>query len=525
MPTKSPSYDPSSVPSKSQSPSKITSLKTTESPSFIPSDGPSSLPSYSPTRLPSNALTYSPSNEPSTMPTGETCDQNSDCRSEICEDGTCMKITGEICSHDSECSSKVCRNRTCYESDACKKLKHTDGSAFDKDTIVLVFVGSGFTSLDAWRAQVRMSYSSFHSTKMFDDNNPLFISLYVNKLFDPICKYGEVTLRFLSCEMTDARVYAEKCFPTGPLRQTIVVHNNSTYGGIGSSDYNFAALSIHARGPDVAIHELGHSLFNLADEYNLLSKTTNSSLEANCDTQGCSKWSDLVDNGYASCTIKACNTGPNLPDYFVGALSFMDNITLPVGHVNWRFTCCTFLALTKTTPDYCEEYNSGVFEAGDLLEYCSKNDYQWNGKENYPNYTISDTITQEGTSGKYVYLENAKQLLISKDFEYVGSSSRMNSNLHLRSEIFGDIPHEKLSFFAENGDAVKITIVFSSGERLVQFRKKHYLVHGPLSEFESDSSESDPLDVKLPIPYLYVVVDGNKGDVIDVIVTDVVFSF
>jgi len=62
MPTKSPSYDPSSAPSKSLSPSKIPSLTPTESPSFVPSDGPSSLPSYSPTRLPSNALTYSPSN-------------------------------------------------------------------------------------------------------------------------------------------------------------------------------------------------------------------------------------------------------------------------------------------------------------------------------------------------------------------------------------------------------------------------------------------------------------------------------
>jgi len=299
-----------------------------------------------------------------------------------------------------------------------------------------------------------------------------------------------------------------------------VVHNDKEYGGAGYSYLNVATLSINAAGPLVAIHELGHSLFNLADEYSY-NDSSDSAQSPNCDTSGCSKWSDLIDNDLAGCTIKACNTGPNRPaDYFVGERSFMQYLSYPVGEVNLRFSCCTFLALTGNAPDYCEKYDSGVFNAGHLLEYC-KNDYQGYGAV----YPTSDTNKQEGTSGKYVYLENAKQLLISKDFEYVGSSSRMDSNLHLRSEIFGDIPHEKLSFFAENGDAVKITIVFSSGERLVQFRKKHVLVHVPFSELEPDSSESDSLDVKLPLPYLHVVVDGNKGDVIDVIVTDVVDYF
>jgi len=430
------------------------------------------------------------------------------------------KTTGEICSQNSECSSGVCQNGTCYKSDVCKKIKHAYGSAFDKDKIVLVFVGSGFTDLDAWRAQVTTSYSSFDSFKFFDPTNPQFISVYVDELKPSFCYYGCSGIRrLLCCNIATAQTFAEKCFPTGTTHQTLVVHNDNEYGGAGYRYQNMATLSINAAGPLVAIHELGHSLFNLGDEYSY-NDSSNSALNPNCDTSGCSKWSDLIDNDLAGCTIRACNTGPNRPaDYFVGERSFMQYLDSPVGEVNLRFSCCTFLALTGTAPDYCEKYDSGVFNAGHLLEYC-KNDYQGYGAV----YPTSDTNTQEDSSGKYVYLENAKQLLISKDFEYVGSSSRMDSNLHLRSEIFGDIPHEKLSFFAENGDAVKIMIVFSSGERLVQFRKKHVLAHVPFSELESDSSESDPKDVKLPLPYLHIVVDGNKGDVIDVIVTDV-FSF
>jgi len=429
------------------------------------------------------------------------------------------KTTGETCSQKLECLSGVCRNGTCYKSDVCKKIKHAYGSVFDKDKIVVVFVGSGFTDLDAWRAQVTASYSSFDSFKLFDPTNPQFISVYVDTLKPSFCYYNCAGIRrLLCCSVTTAQTLAEKCFPTGTTHQTIVVHNDDEYGGAGYRYQNMATLSINSKGPLVAIHELGHSLFNLGDEYSY-NDSSNSASNPNCDTNGCSKWSDLVDNDLAGCTIKACNTGPNRPaDYFVGERSFMQYLDSPVGEVNLRFSCCTFLALTGTAPDYCEKYDSGVFNAGHLLKYC-KNDYQGYGPV-YPTSDSKITLTmQEGTSGKYIYLENSKQLLISKDFEYLGSSSTTDSNLHLRSEIFGDIPHEKLSFFAENGDVIKITVVFSSGERLVQFRKKHMLVHVPFNELEHDSSESDP--AKLPFPYLHVVVDGSKGDVIDVIVTDV----
>jgi hypothetical protein len=51
-----------------------------------------------------------------------------------------------------------------------------------------------------------------------------------------------------------------------------------------------ATTSLHDLGLTVTIHKLGHSLFELADEYSSSPFGLNS---PNCATAGCSKWSDL----------------------------------------------------------------------------------------------------------------------------------------------------------------------------------------------------------------------------------------
>ena len=71
--------------------------------------------------------------------------------------------------------------------------------------------------------------------------------------------------------------------------QTVVVHNDAKYGGAGYRNSNVATTSIHASGPLVAIHELGHSMFKLADKYSNGSGNLNS---ANCATNTCDKWDD-----------------------------------------------------------------------------------------------------------------------------------------------------------------------------------------------------------------------------------------
>ena len=68
--------------------------------------------------------------------------------------------------------------------------------------------------------------------------------------------------------MAKASALADKCVPKGASRQTVVVHNDLTYGGAGYGSADVATATIHPSGPDIIIHELGHSLFELGDEYN-----------------------------------------------------------------------------------------------------------------------------------------------------------------------------------------------------------------------------------------------------------------
>jgi hypothetical protein len=65
---------------------------------------------------------------------------------------------------DSDCESWPCRENTWYASPECKAFKHNPGQEFDKDLVVIVFVGSGFTDLMAWRMSVEKLL--MHSTSL-----------------------------------------------------------------------------------------------------------------------------------------------------------------------------------------------------------------------------------------------------------------------------------------------------------------------------------------------------------------------
>ena len=152
-----------------------------------------------------------------------------------------------------------------------------------------------------------------------------------------------------------------------------MVQNSVKYGGAGYASLNIATTSLNSSGPQVAVHELGHSLFELADEYNSGSGTDNS---PNCGNNNCDKFSDLVSAlSNVSCEIAGCRNG----NYFIGENSLMRYLNYPMGDVNLRFTCCSYQALTKEMPAYCSKYE---FTNGYLLSYCQK-DYQGYGSDSY----------------------------------------------------------------------------------------------------------------------------------------------
>eukprot|EP00979_Chaetoceros_neogracilis_P000106 scaffold28_cov180-Chaetoceros_neogracile.AAC.3 len=121
----------------------------------------------------------------------------------------------------------------------------------------------------AWRMSVEKTLYAFNEFEMFEYSNSSYIALYVDELdTDAYCNFQcEGTPMLLCCDLSQMRSATKKCLPPGINANTIVIENSKEYGGGGYRYANMATTSLHDLGPTVAIHELGHSLFELADEY------------------------------------------------------------------------------------------------------------------------------------------------------------------------------------------------------------------------------------------------------------------
>lgn len=175
-------------------------------------------------------------------------------------------------------------------------------------------------------------------------------AFYVDTLNVGFCEYEcKGIARLLCCNTAKSQDIANLCLPLSATRQIIVIHNDPRYGGAGYVSSNIATTTTNADGPKVAQHELGHSLFNLGDEYTYGSAEDDM---PNCDSEGCSKWTDLIEEGKASCTPGRCKNG----EYYSNGDSFMYRLSKPVGHVNTRITCCTYKLFSNVQPQYCDQY-------------------------------------------------------------------------------------------------------------------------------------------------------------------------
>eukprot|EP00192_Tetraselmis_astigmatica_P004550 CAMPEP_0117669112 /NCGR_PEP_ID=MMETSP0804-20121206/11935_1 /TAXON_ID=1074897 /ORGANISM="Tetraselmis astigmatica, Strain CCMP880" /LENGTH=491 /DNA_ID=CAMNT_0005477101 /DNA_START=481 /DNA_END=1956 /DNA_ORIENTATION=+ len=370
--------------------------------------------------------------------------------------------TGGICSKNSECISGTCRDGACFQSDECQAVKHAHGSAFDVDKINIVFVGSGFTDLSSWYEQVQKTFDKVSSYPPFSPQNERLNVFYVNEMADSFCNYNCQGIdHALCCDVAQATHLANKCFPTGPILQTIVIHNSPTYGGVGYRSANVATISTHEIAPVLAVHELGHSLFQLGDEYASSIATPENS--ANCDSSGCEKWADLIEHGGfgVTCSIKACKGD----SYFCGETSIMEFLSKPVGHVNLRYSCCTYLALTKGMPSYCDVYD---FSPGYLLNYCQANDYQGYGHDAYGPFIKQATrVGTSDRSGKLVHLDNPKMVQVSGDFQQQAqldaSISDRPPGLYPRSQQTADFKNLNKAWRSGADQVLSVTVFFVEG--------------------------------------------------------------
>ena len=414
---------------------------------------------------------------------------------------------GAFCLSNSDCASQLCKENTCFASDECKSIKHTNGQTFDKNVINLVFVGSGFKDLVSWRTAVARTFRAFDHHSFLGFENPRYNAFYVDEYSEEsFCEFNCNDIEtLLCCNLKKSKEISSKCFPNGTHKQTIVIENRDKYAGGGYRYQNVATTSTHELGPTVAVHELGHSLFDLGDEYTSSLFTANNA--PNCDLEGCPKWADLDEHlGGGLCQTKGCQNG----NYFIGETSFMKTLGAPMGHVNLRYTCCTFLALTKGTPAYCRMYDFG----DGLLNFCKKDHQNYGGPQVY--MFNGGNVLNDNSNGKFAVATTPERIILNLDdnsFVYSNSSEfqAQGPSLVQRREYLGDFPDLRAVCESAWNRIMEITLRFDSG-----VKQRMYFINGDNVDAPplSSSAVKNETNIFVQSSTLEIIVEGQRGTLI-----------
>ncbi len=248
---------------------------------------------------------------------------------------------------------------------ACKTLR---GPGTPSKHANIVFVPSGFSG--DWAAfqhqaekvlTVMNQYTPFERLGS-DPRTPANAFLVEKEHGTGFCNFGCGGIdRLLCCNVSVSKSLSAEC-TSGP-RQTVVIHNDLKYGGGGATAYDIATTSIEPSAPHIAAHELGHSFFNLGDEYTV---GTSTNTFPNCDAAGCHKWADLLTAGFTgvTCDASSCAGGA----YFASSVSIMRQLGMPYLPVNERLSCCEYHNVTGVWPSYCDKFTGAGLS---LATFCT----------------------------------------------------------------------------------------------------------------------------------------------------------
>jgi hypothetical protein len=294
----------------------------------------------------------------------------------------------------------------------------------------------------------------------------------------------------------------------------LIVHNDGTYGGAGFPGDGAASVSIHSLSSDIGIHELGHSLFGLGDEYTI--GDGNPDEDPNCDSAGCSKWSDLIQTRDATCEPSKCRGG----SYYGPSTNMMfDYSVKSFGAVNERITCCKYVYHTGVAPGYCSRFQGvGV----GLTQYC--NGQLWRGR--YTNLNLLQTehfqavsnssgknttkymlkMAEDTQGDQYAFVEKPMEWVLEHQPSTKGDKDqwvckqvprKLQSGLYLRGQVMGD--HKYTSFSGRHRDGnslqddyIEVEILDKSGKVDRQlFFDTQAVIEVPLDEQGKADSDSD----------------------------------
>lgn len=303
---------------------------------------------------------------------------------------------------------------------------------------------------------------------------------------------------------------------SGFIMNTLIIHNSDRYGGAGYTSDNAATCSINPAAPQVAAHELGHSLFGLADEYTYGSGTAGR--DPNCDVAGCPKWADLNGRWGVGCLRSKCKGG----NYYASDYSLMDSLSGSFGAVNERITCCKYMYHFGNAPAYCDKFSEGTLN---LNTYCAGS--LWRGQ-----FTNLDTFVPDKNSSVpeeiqileahrkkvsrdeqgtgYTYLKNPVEWIIGrpgldKSWVCMRSLNTLQPGVYLREQVYGN------SDSATNAEHSVKVYVMKKKEivREVSFSDESRVEIPP--EFENATDKTDFLEQR---PSIRIIL--NEGEYCDV---------
>lgn len=243
--------------------------------------------------------------------------------------------------------------------------------------------------------------------------------------------------RLLCCDTYKVRLHARsKCGVSGAVYNTVVVHNSYEYGGAGYQSLMVGTTSIHPSAPQVAVHELGHSLFGLADEYTYGWGRSN---DPNCANTGCTKWSDLMSQGWGVGCIAACENS----NYFASELTFMQYLSYGFEEVNERIACCKYMYYyPQVVPNFCQKFNVNGL---DVLSYCQSEIWGGSGpsflETNATRLARLQAQASDHQGTHYTLLSNAVQWTLSRvtgTWECTQTSQSSASGVYVDEEVKGD---------------------------------------------------------------------------------------
>ena len=191
-------------------------------------------------------------------------------------------------------------------------------------------------------------------------------------------------------------------------------------------------------------------------------------------------------------------------------------MALPVGDVNLRFTCCTYLAYTKTTPSYCRKYDN-IGEG--LVKYCQK-DYQgYGGPEVYVDQRRRRaTSSLSGWHGDY----------ISNEYEHLPQHpTLMSVDLVMKNVAHHNMRSKTVDFLETNpsiqlqldsfieGQQNHIKLIYDTGytKEFTHHLEPTKLAVPPIDLFNETLHDGVSSTMTVPNKQMRFIIDGSHGNV------------